>query len=69
MRDQDGGAHVDGSIKEESYFEIVYGEGAGWTSYLNGKLVSLTHANAHFATMRQIGYEIELTLKSVNELN
>nr|WP_315384913.1 hypothetical protein [uncultured Sphingomonas sp.] len=57
LRSQDGGAHIDNMIKNEAYF--VLRSDADDRLRSSGKPIP----HAHYATMRQIAWEVEKTLE------
>lgn len=62
MRDQDGGAHWDGTLTNEIYCKLAIKGETGFESVVDGVKVP---SNAHLATMRQIAWEMEKTLEAI----
>lgn len=64
VADTDGGAHIDGKIKKE-YAELSRENSIGWTfeSQIDGKIESKPINGIELASVRQIGYEVQLSIK------
>ena len=67
VRSQDGGAHVDGSLKSESYVELITDplpiKPEFAVSFEENNGTALSPANPHWASVRQIAWEVDNTLK------
>lgn len=64
LRDQEGGAHFDDEIKDVIYRAVAYNNAAGWLCGRPGEPGKPIDPGPHFATMRQIAWEIEQSLSS-----
>jgi hypothetical protein len=66
LRDQDGGAHLDGSLTDEAYISISRQNGAGWEFVAPGREPQPVAPGPHLATMRQIAWELEESLATLS---
>ena len=66
MRDQDGGAHVDGTLTNGAYVSIARSNGTGWT-FMDAIGERPVEPGPQFATMRQIGWEVEHSLSNIKQ--
>lgn len=66
MRDQDGGAHIDGGLDDEAYVAISRHNGAAMEFCADGHPPRPLNPGPERATMRHIAWELEQTLKSVS---
>ncbi|HTV72004.1 MAG TPA: hypothetical protein VMF90_26020, partial [Rhizobiaceae bacterium] len=69
LRNQDGGAHVDGELSDHAYTAISRENGAGWLFGRPGGPGTPLDPGPHLATMRQIGWEVQQSLTPVDEEN
>lgn len=63
IRSKDGGSHFDASINDEDYLAIKKDADSRFRWTVNG--ISTPVPNAHLASLRQIAWELELTLKDI----
>jgi hypothetical protein len=70
LRSQDGGAHVDSSLKSEAYYRFSrLGDHVSWNTEKTLSVFSLSNGgvpvtNGHLVSMRQIGWELDQALIS-----
>ncbi|MEM5500040.1 hypothetical protein WNY59_00405 [Ahrensia kielensis] len=65
LRSKDGGSHYDAELPISPYLELKE-TGGGWMYSENGSVQSgKPIRNAHLATIRQIAYELQLTLSVI----
>jgi hypothetical protein len=64
LRDQEGGSHFDDEIKDAIYRAVAYDNAAGWLHGPPGGPGKPINPGPHFASMRQIAWEIEQSLSS-----
>ena len=65
LRDQDGGSHVDEELEKNPYLHLaIYKQIGMYRKLPDGRTVPFEE-NPHLASMRQIGWEIEQTLKEL----
>lgn len=63
LRSQEGGAHVDGTLRDEGYFEISrHGDHQQWNELGTLALHSGPIPNAHWHTIRQMTWELDEAL-------
>lgn len=64
LRDQDGGAHFDAVIDRELYIHMLEHDGAPWVNRMLPEdwAPSGPVRDAHIASMRQIGWELDFSL-------
>ena len=62
LRDQEGGAHFDARLTEETYIGIAKEDSAKWYWTINGQDAGPIRPGPHLATMRQIAWELEQAL-------
>ena len=64
LRDQDGGAHLDSKLTDPAYIDVsIHGRTGVAIGFDNQK--PSPAINAHLASMRQIGWELEYILRNV----
>jgi hypothetical protein len=66
LRAQDGGAHFDGELPDNAYHPFATVNDERFKTGPTGSQIPIP--NAHLASMRQIGWEIEETLKSYDQM-
>jgi hypothetical protein len=64
LRDQEGGSHFDPTLTEPVYIKLVKNGSAGWL-HINERAATLIDPGPHLATMRQIAWEMEQTLRDL----
>jgi hypothetical protein len=62
MRNEAGGGHVS-KFMDEIMAGLTREPGGGWVALIEGQGTVLPERGPHFATTRQIGHELELTLR------
>jgi len=65
LRSQDGGAHVDGALKDQAYVDLALRSGTG-IEIINPDGSYRPVPFPHLATMRQIAWEVEQSLLPVS---
>jgi len=63
VRSRDGGAHVDGSLNSDEYVELIHDPLLPGTSVHHGDGTAYTPANSHWASVRQIAWELDYAIK------
>ncbi len=63
MRDQDGHGHFDPNLSLDAYRNLAQGGDTFFKFVVNGKIVK--SPGPHFATMRQIGWEMQQSLPAI----